>query len=150
MRGALSENRDCSKHLAIHDVLQQVKNIQWPHNSQLTQAARSREYDMTMPIVVSQVRIFTVYTSVFPDSVFKVSTKVPTFRSLILPMRFRHIGVNKGQNDEKSLYFAWKCCCVNVTFMCLFHSNTNENIALENDALSKAFSEVCVYFSFFG
>ena len=36
--------------------------------------ARSPEYGMTMPITFAQVRIFAVYTSVFPGSVFKVST----------------------------------------------------------------------------
>ena len=36
--------------------------------------ARSREYGMTMPITFAQVHVFAVYTSIFPGSVFKVST----------------------------------------------------------------------------
>ena len=45
--------------------------------------------------------------------------------------------------------FAWKLCCVNATFMCLPRLDMNENIACENDTLSKVFTEVCIYFSFF-
>ena len=52
-------------------VEQAIPAVHWDPSLRRTQSC---EYGMTMPIIFVQVRVFAVYTNVFPGSIFEVST----------------------------------------------------------------------------